>query len=358
MNPDLHYRRKRKRRAPPTARKRPDTIDGDEAGYWLMPEGSGYRRVPVLKSEAIITNGMAQAQAALLREGVVESFPWLRSELRRSGCSDGLQRAAFINGCALLLREGDDAYFGGDAKALPYLAEDLAQATSFIEIGLTTSTVLEEAPELGEPERLEEATLRQLLDLTQANGFYAQGGLRRVGGRWVIDPAVRGRTDNSRFVVVSTPRWELGPDGLPILTYRCRSRPDRNTSGLVQTGFIKIISREGFFRRLGRRVLGGLLGGRLDPQVQTFCSCQDWRYRFHWVMAQMGAAPTPTGRGNAPPDITNPSHRPSLCKHLTAMAAATNFSDSRLQSLLQGRAVEPEGPDQSPTVPPETRFAD
>lgn len=119
--------------------------------------------------------------------------------------------------------------------------------------------------------RQQESTFSQLLGLTQANGSYRYGGMRKVGGRWVIDPSVTGRTDNSRFIVVSMPNWRVGTDGFPVMNYTCRSRPDRSTTGLNHNGFIRVSNKGGFLKRLASKWLPQF--GRLEPDVQVFCTC-------------------------------------------------------------------------------------
>lgn len=204
---------------------------------------------------------------------------------------------------------------------------------------------------------LNEARLKELIDLTISNGFYKYGGLKRVSGTWVIDPSVPGRAANSRFVVVSVPKWAVGADGLQILNFVCRSRPDRNTTGLRQTGYIKVVNRGGMLRRAAAAVLPRFSYG--EPDVHVMCSCPDFKYRFHWVLAQAGASPTPTGTGdeatNKPPVKTNPSNRPSLCKHLMACGSIVNFSSKEFKDSKKKQKegpVVPVAPNEDPVVEP------
>ncbi len=192
-------------------------------------------------------------------------------------------------------------------------------------------------------ESLQEASFSRLLGLTQANGGYRYGGMRKVEGRWVIDPSVSGRIDNSRFIVVSMPSWRLGQDGFPVMNYVCKSAPERSTTGMRQVGFIKVTNQGGFLRKLAGKFLPQIRSA--EPDVQCFCSCPDWKYRFHWVMSQMGAAATPTGAGgqatNAPPNKTNPSFRPSLCKHLAACDQFIDFSNADFRKLIRKVGTAP-----------------
>lgn len=191
--------------------------------------------------------------------------------------------------------------------------------------------------------KLGEASFSRLLGLTRVNGGYRYGGMRRVDGRWVIDPAINGRLDNSRFIVVSMPNWRLGADGFPIMSYVCRSQPDRNTTGLRHVGFIRVTNQGGLLRRLAGKFLPQIRAA--EPDVQVWCSCQDFKYRFHWVLSQMGAAETPSGSGgqatNAPPSKTNPSFRPSLCKHLSACDQFIDFGNSDFRKLLRKVGTSP-----------------
>ena len=61
----------------------------------------------------------------------------------------------------------------------------------------------------------------------------------------------------------------------------------------------------------------------LDRDVHVFCTCDDFKYRWHYALAQQDAADEPTGIGgeayNEPPNTTNPDKKIALCKHLCAM---------------------------------------
>lgn len=191
--------------------------------------------------------------------------------------------------------------------------------------------------------KLKETSFSALLGLTQNNGGYRFGGLRKVSGRWVIDPSVTGRIDNSRYIVVSMPTWRLGSDGFPVMSYICRSRPDRNTTGLKHSGFIKVVNKGGLIKRVLGRYLPQFKGN--EPDVQVFCDCPDFKYRFHWVLSKLGAAAAPNGAGgqaiNSPPNKTNPSFRPSLCKHLAACEKFIDYGNASFRKLLRQVSTSP-----------------
>ena len=52
--------------------------------------------------------------------------------------------------------------------------------------------------------------------------------------------------------------------------------------------------------------------------VKVSCSCPDYMYRWEFANAQRGVSDIYYCNGE-PPDITNPGHKPSLCKHLYAL---------------------------------------
>jgi len=120
-------------------------------------------------------------------------------------------------------------------------------------------------------ESLEEASFSKLLGLTQSNGGYRYGGMRKVNDRWVIDPAINGRLDNSRFIVTSMPSWRLGQDGFPVMPYVCKSAPERSTTGMKQVGFVRVTNQGGFLRKLAGKLIPQIRAA--EPDVQVFCSC-------------------------------------------------------------------------------------
>lgn len=168
---------------------------------------------------------------------------------------------------------------------------------------------------------IQEASFRALYNATNANGLYKHGGMRKIVGadasgqsvtHWIFDPAVPGRVANSRFVVTRPPSPTVGPDGVPMVKYNFKSRPDRSTTGLRALGYIK-------FLPAGR----GRPRTEIDRDVHVYCSCPDFKYRWHKALADAGAAATPTGIGgeatNQDPVVTNPEKKLALCKHLCAM---------------------------------------
>lgn len=198
-------------------------------------------------------------------------------------------------------------------------------------------------------ETLTEASFRKLMNDTRVNGLYKYGGMRLIRGRWIYDTNVPGRVENSRYVFTRTPILTLDEDGIPM--YRCTflSRWNRNTTGMRHFGRIKFLPpKTGILRKIGRY----LFQDQLDLDVHVACTCPDFKFRHHWVLAQQGAAATPTGIGgeatNNPPSITNPKHLPCLCKHLYAMGSYLTISarehDRLVKSLVNtGFRVKGEG---------------
>lgn len=198
---------------------------------------------------------------------------------------------------------------------------------------------------------LVEATLRRLMDLTRSNGRYRHGGLRRIGparlGTWVYDPTIRGRHENSRFVIRGTPKLKWAPDGTAILRFRVKSRAERSTTGEWQIGSI-------FFRRQKKGIRYSVATSGEDwktafeaADVEVTCSCPDFKYRWHYALSQKKVAPKPIGPGDAPPVITNPGMNLSLCKHLHAVAdlcSDPSFLKSTFSDQLFKKALNPDPP--------------
>jgi len=205
---------------------------------------------------------------------------------------------------------------------------------------------------------LMEVTFRKLMDLTQRNGNYKIGGLVKIGNSWVTDPRVKGRVQNSMFVVTKPPTWKQDTDGLTRIDYNFKSRPDRSTTGMRQKGYIKFIP-PGFLKRMIQKIKGLIKKQPKegpDSDVHCFCTCPDFKYRWHKVLADKGASHTPTGQGgeatNQPPNITNPTRSLSLCKHLAAMAGylATTQRDVTDYVSNKQKNTVPVAPNVAPKV--------
>jgi hypothetical protein len=163
-------------------------------------------------------------------------------------------------------------------------------------------------------ESLVEASFRNLLDDTVANGRYKIGGLRRIGRLWVYDRTIPDRASNSRFVVTRRPVLQLDKDGFPVYKFQFRSRPDRNTTNMSHQGYIKFIEKPKFLARVR-----DFFKEEIDLQVHVGCNCPDFKYRWHWVLAKANCSHKPTGGFDAidkRPDRTNPGGLISMCKHL------------------------------------------
>jgi hypothetical protein len=187
---------------------------------------------------------------------------------------------------------------------------------------------------------LNEVSFRRLIQATQANGRYRVGAMRQIGTRWVCDATIPGRIENSRFVITRPPSLIKNRDGSVTIRYNFKSRPGASTSGLRCTGYVKLLPA------------GDRVRYQFGQNVKVWCSCPDFKFRWHKVLSDMGASHTPTGSGgeatNADPLHTNPSHVPSLCKHLCAMGAY--ISGNAKDLALQRGPARPARP--APSTPP------
>ncbi len=55
-----------------------------------------------------------------------------------------------------------------------------------------------------------------------------------------------------------------------------------------------------------------------NKKIKLSCSCDDFVYRFEWVLYRKGSADLVYGNGEAP-DKTNPARTLGCCKHIVAM---------------------------------------
>lgn len=209
---------------------------------------------------------------------------------------------------------------------------------------------------------LTEMTFRRLMDLTQQNGEYTNGGMVKIGNTWVTDPRVKGRFQNSYFVVVRPPVYTTDTDGLVRLNFNFKSKPDRSTTGMRQKGYIKFVPPS-FLKRVIKKVVG-FFKKQKDPvegwssEVHVFCTCPDFKYRWHKVLADAGASHTPSGMNgeatNVNPTITNPSRKLSLCKHLIAMSGYLAKTQGDASTWLKAKGemknLTPTGVNMEPKV--------
>jgi len=207
---------------------------------------------------------------------------------------------------------------------------------------------------------INEMTFRELLRQTSHNGGYRIGGMRRIHGRWLYDMSIPDRMTNSRFVIVRQPRLGLDTDGSPIYRFRFRSRADRNTTGMAQSGYVKFVQTK---RGLFKKAIRFIANTELDEDVQVGCSCPDFRFKWHWVLARSGASHTPTGIGfdatDDPPNHTNPRHLVGICKHLCVfqdiLSRSAREHDREVGTLRKDQQSAPTKPAKKSGEPPKIK---
>lgn len=201
-----------------------------------------------------------------------------------------------------------------------------------------------------------EVTFRKLMSLTQQNGDYVNGGLVKVGDVWVTDPRIRGRIQNSYFVVTKPPKPSVDEDGLTRVDFNFKSKPDRSTTGMRQKGYVKFVPPSFLKKKLQKaEIIKRKPANNWSSDVSVKCSCPDFKYRYSYLLAQAGASPTPTGQNgdatNSPPVKTNPRGLLSLCKHLAALAGYLATTKADLSSYFKYKqGIEPTGVDKKPKV--------
>lgn len=187
---------------------------------------------------------------------------------------------------------------------------------------------------------LTEVTFRELLSFTQSNGRYRIGALRKVGDKWVTDARIKDRIQNSMYVVTKPPTFGAGPRRYMQMRFNFKSKPDASTTGLRQKGYIEMVPPPG---KTSFTVKRGW-----DADVRCYCSCPDFKFRWHKALADKGASHTPTGEGgeaiNADPVVTNPTKALSLCKHLAAMALYLATAGKDIDAFDTYSAQEPTTP--------------
>lgn len=195
---------------------------------------------------------------------------------------------------------------------------------------------------------LTELSFRKLWALTQQNGGYRKGGMvmvHRTNSRgeqvssWGYDPNVKGRIQNgTRFVVKRPPKVTTASDGNPQLLYNFKSRTGRSTTGLRQKGYIKFLPERksiwkrftGLFTKKGKEV------DEWDKDIHIFCTCPDFKFRWHKALYDAGASHQPQGGAeatNEEPLITNPGKKLCMCKHQVAAGAYLSMSKAAYDKI-------------------------
>ena len=110
-----------------------------------------------------------------------------------------------------------------------------------------------------------------------------------------------GRKERAQNVYVRPPKTVVDDYGNPVLLYNFKSQ--NSTTGKRQEGYVKFLSGE----------------DEENSQVEVFCSCPDYKYRYAQTNWKDGSSPEPSDPKNkAFPIKTNPSGDIGMCKHLIA----------------------------------------
>lgn len=72
-----------------------------------------------------------------------------------------------------------------------------------------------------------------------------------------------------------------------------------------------------------------------ECDLGVFCTCADFKYRFHYVVTQWEALPMGVPGEARPAKITNPDEDGFLCKHLTAVVTRPSIWMSKAITLLR-----------------------
>lgn len=231
--------------------------------------------------------------------------------------------------------------FDTQRQSMDWTLEELDDfVTAFMDIYAEAKKKLIESSKVRE-NGIVEVTFRKLWGLTTQNGNYRKGGMvlfSRVNAQgqrissWGYDPNVKGRVENgTRFVVKRPPKASIAADGNPQLLYNFKSRPDRSTTGMRQKGYIKFLpERKGIWKRFTQIFAkSNPEVNEWDRDIHVFCTCPDFKYRWHKALYDAGASHQPQGGAeatNVDPVKTNPGKKLSLCKHQVAAAAYLTMS--------------------------------
>lgn len=86
----------------------------------------------------------------------------------------------------------------------------------------------------------------------------------------------------------------------------------------------------------GRNSAQNLLIGAIDTlDLGVFCTCADFKYRFHYVATEWDSMPTGIKGQATPAKITNPGEEGMLCKHLTAVLVTLSDWIPKAVTLLR-----------------------
>lgn len=93
-----------------------------------------------------------------------------------------------------------------------------------------------------------------------------------------------------------------------------------------------------------RTVAKTILTRALDQcELGVFCTCADFKYRFHYVVTQWESLPTGIGGQSTPAKVTNPNEDGFLCKHLTAIVVKPSIWMEKAITLLRDNIIKARG---------------
>ena len=93
-----------------------------------------------------------------------------------------------------------------------------------------------------------------------------------------------------------------------------------------------------------REVAKKILIKALDEcELGVFCTCADFKYRFHYVVTQWESLPKGVKGQPIPAEITNPGEDGFLCKHLTAIVVKPSIWMEKAVTLLRDNIIKSRG---------------
>lgn len=97
--------------------------------------------------------------------------------------------------------------------------------------------------------------------------------------------------------------------------------------------WIDLVYPDGIPSRISTQNIINMALDELDLRV--YCTCPDFKYRFHYIVTQYDSLPDGIPKQNVPTVITNPEEAGFLCKHLIAILVKTSSWTPKAITLLR-----------------------
>lgn len=121
--------------------------------------------------------------------------------------------------------------------------------------------------------------------------------------------------------------------------------PDKDYKVILGFKDMKVLVDESYPDKIpSRQQALSLLAYAVDNlDLEVFCTCADFKYRFHYVVSVLDAIPKGLPTQDIKPKVTNPGENGFLCKHLSAVLSRPSSWTSKAVTHLRDAIMKDRG---------------